>query len=283
MNRQTEPIPDIRSAEDKGSLYLLDDGRVNIPYFEVDIVRGCNLECEYCTHFSPYRKGIIPAKHILHWFQTWRKKIHPEVIHILGGEPLLHPDLAMIIRESRRIWDGSSLGIVTNGLHLPKVSQDVLNALKESHAWVQISDHSGTDVPFDKVACGIPRLEKAEISYTLRPANKDWYAQYQYNAEGIPIPFQNPPQCAWEICISKNCPLLMNNRLYKCSVLASILEGVQEGALSAGIWKAALSYKPLSPDAEARTILKHLTGQEVKECCICPGQKAFIEPRQIER
>ena len=281
MNDMSESIPDIRPSEDKHFPYLLSDGRVNLPYFEVDIVKGCNLKCEYCTHFSTYRKGIVSVRQIVHWFKTWHKKIQPEVIHILGGEPLLHPGLSDIVRESRRIWEGTILEIVTNGLLLSKMPQKTLHALKESDVRILISDHSGTDIFFEKVTAGIPRLEKYEIPYTLLRANRDWYAQHRYNAEGIPIPFQNHPQNAWEICVSKNCPLLINNRLYKCSVLASIVEGVKEKALSAEIWKPALSYVPLSPDASPQVILKHLTQKTVKECRICPAELVLIEPRQI--
>jgi len=41
-----------------------------------------------------------------------------------------------------------------------------------------------------------------------------------------------------------------NNKLYKCSALATAHVAVEECVLSAEIWKDALTYKPLAPDTE---------------------------------
>ena len=97
-------------------IVLRDDGKVILPYLEMDIVIGCNLKCEQCSHLSPFRKGIVPADDLLHWFRQWSEKIVPNKLNLLGGEPLLHPELPRILRESKAIWSQTEMGLVTNGL-----------------------------------------------------------------------------------------------------------------------------------------------------------------------
>ena len=219
-------------------LYIREDGRVNIAYFEIDIVLGCNLRCQYCTHFSPYRKGYVPTEQIVHWFETWSKKIRPAKINLLGGEPFLHTDLPAVLLETRRNWNDSKLEIVSNGLLISQASQNVFDALKEADFHVIISDHSdGVEVMDEKISAGCNRLEQNDISHELRPSNADWHIKHQLGEGGIPRSFQSPSSDAWTNCPSKRCLSLANNHLYKCAVLASVIGGVNEGALSSSLWR----------------------------------------------
>ena len=259
-------------------LYVRSDGRVNIDNIEIDIVLGCNLRCYHCTHFSPYRKGYIPTETIIHWFETWSKKIHPNTIKVLGGEPFLHPELSTVLYETRRIWNDVRLIIVSNGLLIPQAPQSSFDALREAKFHVIVSDHSSTDFPYEKI---VSKCEENEISYELRPSNQHWWVQHQWNEHCDPIPFQSPPYDAWLACYSKYCPSLANNLLYKCPALASIIEGVNEGSLSPQHWKDVLTHGALSSDADADTILKYFRTREVRECYVCPSKVIITEPRQI--
>ena len=261
--------------------YICDDGRVNLPQLDLDIVMGCNLRCCHCNRLSPYRKGFVPTEKIIQWSETWSRKIRPAKIHILGGEPFLHPDLATVLIESRRIWNDSILEIVSNGLLISQVSQNVFDVLKETKIEVVISDHSGSDLSREKIVASCASLKENGISYELRKSNDNWLVQHQMNKKNVPIPFQSHPFSAWSSCYTKRCPSLMDNLLYKCVVLASMIEGVKEGSLSSALWKNALTYKPLTPDVDANAILKHFCSKEVRECSICPDKAIVTEATQI--
>ena len=263
-------------------LYIREDGRVNISYFEIDIVLGCNLRCTYCSHLSPYRKGFVPTEEIVHWFETWSKKIHCNKIRLVGGEPFLHPDIASVLLESRRIWNNSQLEIVSNGLLINQTSPKVFEVLKKTNISVTISDHSSEDLACEEIMRVCTFLEQNDISYRLSKSNAKWRVFHQLDEYGFPMPFNSSPQDAFAVCTSKLCPALASNRLYKCTILASINEGVREGSLSAASWKGGLTYSPLSPDADATTILEHFRSEDVKECCICPDKIVFVEPTQIQ-
>jgi sulfatase maturation enzyme AslB (radical SAM superfamily) len=120
------------------AMNLTNDGRVRIKQFEVDIVKGCNLKCKYCTHVSPLRNGYIPLDQLSEWFETWSKKLAPERFFILGGEPLLHPEVEKVILTVGKYWRGSNIIFVTNGMILPKKSDSVFEAIRAINATIHI-------------------------------------------------------------------------------------------------------------------------------------------------
>jgi hypothetical protein len=147
---------------------------------------------------------------------------------------------------------------------------------------VSISDHSCIDISYEKIVAACDCLEKNGILYVVHPSNTKWYVHHKLDENNAPSPFQSVPQDAWSICIAKNCPSLTNNRLYKCAVLAGIIEGVEKNAFSASQWKDALTYSALSSDADASTILKHFHSGFVKECSVCPNKLMVTEAIQIK-
>jgi organic radical activating enzyme len=279
----SQTMPDTRMLQEQNTSRIgaRKDGRAYIPYCEIDIVQGCNLRCEQCSHFSPYRSGFSTKEEIVGWLKAWNQKIRPNVINLLGGEPFLHPDLAEIIRESSHIFPDSKIEITTNGLLLSRIDSAVFDALREVRVKVIVSDHSGKDIPYQQVLDCINVLRQQNVQHMVRNSNKQWHAPCRWNTENVPIPFQSNPRKAWTACDAKNCKSLMNNKLYKCSILANIAKSVEEGVLSSNLWQTALTYKPLTLDSTTEEIAAHFSTREIPECRNCPEQLMFVENRQL--
>ena len=271
----------IEQKQNAPRIFVRRDGRVNIPYCEIGIVHGCNLRCAQCSHFSPYRSGLSTKEDIVGWLELWSQKIRPNVINLLGGEPFLHPDLAEIIRESHRILPDTKIEITTNGLLLPRIDSVIFEALREVNVKVIVSDHSGDDIPFQRLSDCIGILKKQNVHFAVRNSNQQWYASCQWNADNVPVPFQSNPRQAWAVCNAKDCKSLMNNKFYKCSILANIAKCVEEGVLSSNLWQSALTYKPLTLDSTADEIMTHFHTREIPECGNCPEQLTFVKNNQL--
>lgn len=103
-----------------------------LDYLEVDIVDHCNLNCSGCTHFCPLvGENYMDVEHFkkdLTQLKTFFS--HIKQFRILGGEPLLHKDVAKFVQYSREILPNSDIRIVTNGLLLSKMPDDFLMQLK---------------------------------------------------------------------------------------------------------------------------------------------------------
>jgi len=104
----------------------------------------CNYSCKSCCFASPlaepgfttldsYRKDIKRLKE-LYW--------HVARFRITGGETLLHPDIAEMIKITREAFPATGLGLQTNGLLLLKDDgrfDDLFAVMRENRCGFQIS------------------------------------------------------------------------------------------------------------------------------------------------
>jgi len=294
------------------------DGRVGMLQLISDVVYGCNLRCEFCMVFSPYRKGYIPVGDLLTSYRQWRKKIKPQYFKLTGGEPLLHPELAELLRESAKIWDDAKLWINTNGLLLNSVSVDVLHAIKETGYALVITEHTFEPEHREKLDAGYARLKKEGIRFVVRPSRLSWLAMYHQEKNGerkVFMPYRSNPQRAWNHCVSRHCMAIIGHfkksatyslaetpeftvfhktlccsffetgyngeKLYKCNYLSAVHDGLREGVLDTEHWKNSLTYQPLTLQSTAEEISTHLRTHEIPACTICYEKRQTIISRQI--
>src|SRR5436305_508575 len=62
-------------------------------------IRRCNLSCAYCNEYDSYSKPV-PIETMLRRIDRLAE-LGTTVITISGGEPLLHPELDLIIARAR--------------------------------------------------------------------------------------------------------------------------------------------------------------------------------------
>lgn len=97
------------------------------------VTRRCNLSCGYCTEYDnvsppipvPVLKERIDALHRLRVIN----------ISMLGGEPMMHPELPEIIQYANRY---SQVSVTTNGFLITEKSIDALNAVDLQNMEVSI-------------------------------------------------------------------------------------------------------------------------------------------------
>ncbi|MDR0963213.1 MAG: radical SAM protein, partial [Clostridium sp.] len=116
---------------------------ITVSVLEFVVTTRCNLKCRDCANLMQYYKtpshidkGTI-HRSIDRVFQFIDYIVD---VNLLGGEPLLHPDLPQILDKlgeyRTRI---RTLNITTNGTILPK--RELLDALIKNHAMMTISDY----------------------------------------------------------------------------------------------------------------------------------------------
>ena len=264
------------------SLFLDAEGLVRIRKLEMYLTKGCNLKCHYCSHFNPYRKGIVPTATLLENMETWSKKVSPKKFGLLGGEPLLHPELNSILRKAREHWSKARIILTTNGLLLPKRGTALLDVLLETQTQVLLSEHltdqDGT-AAFDNAR---QMLEEAGVPTVCIPSASRWKEYYLFDEEGKPQPYKSRPEHSWTMCGPNTCFNLTENKLYRCSILANAAQAWQEGALGPE-WKVTETYSPLLPSASPDEMIRHLFLMKgpLAACTICPENIRFVDSQQI--
>jgi len=102
------------------------------PAVNFHILRRCNLRCRFC--FATFRDvpSQLDSAGALRVVEALAEA-GAEKINFAGGEPTLHPDLAVLVRHAKSL--GLTTSIVTNGARLPHL----LDACADALDWAGLS------------------------------------------------------------------------------------------------------------------------------------------------
>lgn len=113
------------------------DGRVYTEAVEINAARHCNISCRSCSHGSPsMRPWFVDPRDVERDLAALTPWMDVEHVRILGGEPLLHPQLTELLRAVRRSGLGTRRRLITNGLQLADQPDEVWAELEEVHVSV---------------------------------------------------------------------------------------------------------------------------------------------------
>lgn len=115
-----------------------------IHYIETHIVDHCNLKCRGCSHFSGLAE---PNFKDLNDFEVEMRQLslitnkHINIIRIMGGEPLLHPEYMSFLEITRDFFPSAQIVLVSNGILLSRISDDNIQKMNQDRIQLCISDY----------------------------------------------------------------------------------------------------------------------------------------------
>jgi len=174
----------------------------------IQIVDHCNLNCRGCLHFC--HKGQEPYFYPAQQYQKDLKRLHEIVnintIRIYGGEPLLHPQLCDFLCISRKEFESANIYILTNGLLLNKITDDLVEIINDCNIHIQWSKYPVFDD--EKFETIIDFLNNKCIKYEINNIEQ-FYTCFDING-GI------SPRDAFDRCNGKNCHIMQNGKISIC-------------------------------------------------------------------
>jgi len=99
-------------------------------------MRRCNLSCTYCNEYDNFSKPV--AIDVMYQRLDQLARLGTTIITISGGEPLLHPDLDLIVARIRK--HGMIAGMITNGYLLTAERIQRLNRAGLDHMQISIDN-----------------------------------------------------------------------------------------------------------------------------------------------
>lgn len=138
-----------------------------LSYLEFHVADHCNLNCKYCTHYSPLVTQPVYTEYegFAADLRQLKKYIADiGVIRILGGEPLLNPELGRFIELARELYPASIITVVTNGLLLDRLDEALIEIMRKSLAFFHISFYPPLK---DRIGEIQKFLYEKEIPYTI--------------------------------------------------------------------------------------------------------------------
>jgi hypothetical protein len=268
---------------------------------EVYITNVCNLTCEQCNRFNNLDfKGWQRWSDHAAEYQQWGKLIDLKAITILGGEPLLNPDIVPWIHGLNDAF-GIAVQILTNGTRLNQVKglYDAIaharprNGIRNS---IAISLHNLDDL--EMLQQNIHEFMSGTVLQNMhRP--ELWGADYQYSdhngvfinvyyqnkfdtstvqtsASGRYTLFDNDPVLAHDSCtfVKFKSYHFIRGKLYKCGPAALLPEFDQQHPLDISDQDRLLlnSYRPLSVDNFSEYHEEFLANLDnpIAQCKFCP-------------
>jgi len=97
-------------------------------YAQLIITRDCNLSCAYCNEYTPGAPHV-PTDELLRRIDKLNK-LGVLVYDILGGEPVMHPNLPALVAYIKNKQNGTNLvTVISNGFLL---TADIIDALNQA-------------------------------------------------------------------------------------------------------------------------------------------------------
>jgi MoaA/NifB/PqqE/SkfB family radical SAM enzyme len=125
-------------------------GKVTRRSVEYNLTEHCNLSCYGCDHASPLLpKKFASVEAFSSDLQALAQVFHSQNLRIVGGEPLLHPQLIDFLTEARRIGIADNIVLWTNGVHLHEAPDELWEVIDR----LRISSYPGVKRKLDDEKC----------------------------------------------------------------------------------------------------------------------------------
>lgn len=192
------------------SLIPIDLSKPRIKQFDVNLVDHCNMKCKGCLRYSnlvdkPYFADF--DKMIADWIRIRELFWGVERLKLMGGEPMLSPDLCRYIKYAREIFPDADIMVTTNALLINENCTELFRVMKENYCFFDISLYAPMQERIGKVE---EILQKNGVWYEINDSKGDFYKvlsrepKYDMNE-------------AYEKCTARNCHHLREGKLSVCS------------------------------------------------------------------
>lgn len=260
-----------------------------LPFLETMITQVCNLSCEGCTNYSDlHHTGYVKWLDGKQSLEQWLEVIDIPDFGIMGGEPLINPQVYDWIYGIRELMPNTQIRFTTNGLLLRKAKfKDIMNVMHDvGNIVFKITVHINNDVLMEfidntlsqykwteVVEFGIKRM-KSHNNVRLQVNYPTTFTKTFKNNYNNMAPFVSNPELAFEQCVQQTCPLLYNNRIYKCSTSALLKDTLTRfNNPNLELWKEYMS-NGIAINDSYKTINNFIKnfGKSHAICAQCPSK-----------
>lgn len=204
-----------------------------LPFLEIMLSSVCNLVCQGCSTYSDVpSRGYVPWTTLKQSLQQWKNRIVVQDIGPMGGEPLIYPDVLDMLHDLRILFPTSKIRFPTNGTLLHK-HWDVVDWLyRDGNATLKITRHITDPTLEENIEhvrsryrwfpvheFGIDRW-RTDTGLRLQINTPKTFTQTFRGTYDTAKPWYSSPAEAFDNCHQPTCPLLHNDRIYKCSTSA---------------------------------------------------------------
>jgi organic radical activating enzyme len=187
--------------------------RRDLEAMEVHVTDHCNMHCINCTMvaglvkkpvFIDYDKTEADLRQLKKFFD------HIKIFRVLGGEPLLHPNLDRFLSCIRGFYPYTILKLSTNGTLVKKMNPQLLESLRKNRVLLGVSHYLSIANQIDSIH---KFLKENQIDHWVSPLITSF--RKVYNAAGTSDMDFMFKSCGWR---RRGCETMWNGRIAACFV-----------------------------------------------------------------
>jgi organic radical activating enzyme len=221
-------------------------------HLETNITTACQLSCRDCNHFIPIQKAsFIEVEQLEKDLNKLAKITKAQAYALIGGEPLIHPDIVELLYVSRASGISDCIEVWTNGLLIKRMPDEF---------WMGL----------DKLVLSIYPGKEQHRKYI-----EDKCAEYSVDLEvkdGLPFtavlhksPDRERAKVKWARCWYRNNLFVVDNGyLYRCCTspfIPKLILGLPEGV-------DGIALEELTEDSLRNFVNRK---EPMQSCSICGG------------
>jgi len=223
-------------------------GQPVLDYLEFHAADHCNMNCAGCTHYSPFLRERCADVDVVRRDFARLKELFRNIrkIRIMGGEPLLNPELTSLMRIVREAFPKCHVTVATNGLLLSRQGDAFWEACRTWRVGIDFTVYQ----PMKSRVAEVEALCRRH-QVPLRVTTSGLFLA-KIDPHG-----RQPMRQAFRSCRRETfCPFLLDGRIYPCA----------ESCLPDGF--NAVAGTRIRP-AKGLALVEH-TGSEILEYLMCP-------------
>ena len=186
--------------------------------FEIHITDHCNLNCMGCYHFSPLsQEDYLDVKEFERDMErmAYLCKDNVGLITLLGGEPLLHPDVTVFLCISRKLFPSAQIDLLTNGILLKGMPSSFWETCVENNIHLCCTKYP-VNIDYEGIEELAGRYGLTISYHNDVGAGDKMLIKYPFDIAGLQDAEWNYRHCTR----SNKCITLKHGKLYTCPMAA---------------------------------------------------------------
>ena len=188
------------------------NGKIQARECLLNAVHHRNLSCRACSHLSPRaKKFFVDPDKVLNDLSILAKYYHPKHVSLMGGEPLLHPDLFGVVEAIRKSGISERIRIVTNGILLGQMPDLLWQSVDQVH----ISLYPGYRISVEELQVFQQRAREHGVDLELRYVDRFRESYTELGTTDARLVHRIYSTCqSAHIC---HCHTVCDGHFYRCS------------------------------------------------------------------
>lgn len=245
--------------------------RTIIQHLDYHLTTHCNLNCKGCSTFSPIaEKWFAQPDSCGKDMQALHNLIGDNIqqIHLLGGEPLLHPQAGEFAAVTRSVFPHARIDFTTNGLLVRQMPESFWEKLRQTKVAIKFTRYP-IALDYEDI---IRYVKEKGVDVFSAGTEKpiEYFRRIPLEPAGIYNIFQSYVQCPYTECAQ-----LRDGKLFRCpaSAFSDILNQkmAQEDATGNDLKTFALhpcDYIDLNGNATKQDVFSFLSSA-IPFCAYC--------------